>query len=879
MRIRSLALTNIRRFAGQTARIEGIGDGITVLCEPNEFGKSTFFDALHALFFERHRATRSAVKALQPHAGGAPEVAVELELPDGVFRVEKRWLSRATARVLRDGRILAQDDEAEAWIDRLLGAGLSGPSGLLWVRQGLLGLEPEGSSASDRADRERALSARRDLLSSVAGEIEMMTGGRRLDAVMARVNDALARLATATGRPRAAGEWARAEAEADMLCAEEADLAAKAARLSHELSRRSEAQRQLAGLDDPAEAHRRAEALTAARSALAEAEAHADRLQTAQRTLALARATDDNARAEIERLEVLADRAARADQALIAASEDAARHDARAASLAEADRDTAAALREAEAQTRSLRDRLALAQRARLAQAARDRAARLARSLAEAEGLRTTIEAERARRGLLAVTPQTLAAAEQASDDLNRAEARLAAQSVSVSVAYTGLARIRADGVDLTEGPHLLAGPRAFELPGIGTLCVDPGTQTGGDRDQVQKAAATLAQRLSACGAEDLAQARAKLVEAQRLDDTLRSTQALLAQLAPDGLVALRQAHAQAVSEAGAALDDAGDPAALEAELAVATAAEDRCRTAAVEAQAALRSAAEARAAAAATLAAARRAHEAAATEAGDPAALTVRLQDRRHARAALQAGLAEAQADSARLEQSAPDLDMARAALSRAQSVMDQAKARRDRLREDLASLNGSIGTLAEEGIEERLDEVRGRLAEARARAARYGAEVQSLTRLRQALDDARRQARDAYLGPVLRELQPLLSVIHPGAMMEIDDQTLLPASLTRDGQAETLDILSGGTREQVAILTRLAFARLFARTGTQAPVILDDALVHTDDDRIEAMFTALHRVAQDQQILVLTCRQRAFATLGGDRVRVSVEATLPAP
>ena len=115
---------------------------------------------------------------------------------------------------------------------------------------------------------------------------------------------------------------------------------------------------------------------------------------------------------------------------------------------------------------------------------------------------------------------------------------------------------------------------------------------------------------------------------------------------------------------------------------------------------------------------------------------------------------------------------------------------------------------------------------------------------------------------------------MIHPGATLEIDDQTLLPAALTRDGQAETLHILSGGTREQVAILTRLAFARLFARTGTQVPVILDDALVHSDDDRIEAMFTALHRVARDQQILVLTCRQRAFAALGGERARVSIEA-----
>lgn len=240
MRIRAIELTNIRRFAGHTARIEGMGDGITVLCEPNEFGKSTFFDALHALFFERHRGTRAGVKALQPHAGGAPEVALDIDLPQGRFRIEKRWLSRPTARIRQDGRIVAQDDEAEAWIDAIMGRGLSAPSGLLWVRQGLLGMEPEGSSASDRTERERVLGARRDLVSSVAGEIAMMTGGRRLDAVVARVEDALGRLATTTGRAKAGGEWARAEAEAEALRTQEADLTAKASRLSGELARRAE---------------------------------------------------------------------------------------------------------------------------------------------------------------------------------------------------------------------------------------------------------------------------------------------------------------------------------------------------------------------------------------------------------------------------------------------------------------------------------------------------------------------------------------------------------------------------------------------------------------------------------------------------------------
>lgn len=166
----------------------------------------------------------------------------------------------------------------------------------------------------------------------------------------------------------------------------------------------------------------------------------------------------------------------------------------------------------------------------------------------------------------------------------------------------------------------------------------------------------------------------------------------------------------------------------------------------------------------------------------------------------------------------------------------------------------------------------MRGREQAALARAARYEREVKALARLRTALDAARREAREAYFGPVLHELEPLLSILHPGAALQIDDETLLPTALTRDGQEEGLDILSGGTRKQLAVLTRLAFARLFARAGRPVPVILDDALVHSDDDRIEAMFTALHRVAQGQQIIVLTCRQRAFAPLGGDRLRATV-------
>ena len=115
---------------------------------------------------------------------------------------------------------------------------------------------------------------------------------------------------------------------------------------------------------------------------------------------------------------------------------------------------------------------------------------------------------------------------------------------------------------------------------------------------------------------------------------------------------------------------------------------------------------------------------------------------------------------------------------------------------------------------------------------------------------------------------LQPLLRLLWADAELRFDGESLLPTALVRGGQEEEIGVLSGGTQEQIALLVRLAFARLLARTGRHAPVILDDALVYTDDDRIERMFDALHGQAADLQIIVFSCRQRAFRDLGGTKL-----------
>jgi uncharacterized protein YhaN len=115
-------------------------------------------------------------------------------------------------------------------------------------------------------------------------------------------------------------------------------------------------------------------------------------------------------------------------------------------------------------------------------------------------------------------------------------------------------------------------------------------------------------------------------------------------------------------------------------------------------------------------------------------------------------------------------------------------------------------------------------------------------------------------------------LALLHADAALSFDPASMLPQGLARGGADEPVEMLSGGTQEQIAILTRLAFARLFARQGKPMPIILDDALVYSDDTRITAMFTALHRVAADQQVIVFSCRQMAFANLGGTRPMVEI-------
>lgn len=94
----------------------------------------------------------------------------------------------------------------------------------------------------------------------------------------------------------------------------------------------------------------------------------------------------------------------------------------------------------------------------------------------------------------------------------------------------------------------------------------------------------------------------------------------------------------------------------------------------------------------------------------------------------------------------------------------------------------------------------------------------------------------------------------------------------LVKNGYQEPFNQLSIGTREQISVITRLAFADLLTEIGSQSPpVILDDALVYSDDDRFEKMTKIISKSAQKYQIIILTCRPTLYADLGVPEFRIS--------
>ncbi|MGH8609529.1 MAG: ATP-binding protein, partial [Gammaproteobacteria bacterium] len=456
-------------------------------------------------------------------------------------------------------------------------------------------------------------------------------------------------------------------------------------------------------------------------------------------------------------------------------------------------------------------------------------------------------------------------------------EARVALGAVATRVRFmpSGSQAIRKGDQEMpAEETMQVTEATRFALEGFGAVDVEPGASDLADRRLgLKEAEKALAKALAAAEVADLDEAKAKLAERTEAETLINEAKRLIAAYAPEGLDGLKAAHGDKWAERKQ-LDKTLDmsPAAVIADsdteiraLVAAKAAEETARNA-------LDNVREERWAHATDLAIAQQAMESAeqglrrargdleATRAEiSEADLAARLENAREA-------LSKAERRKAETERQIAAANPEEVELRREQAsaALQNVEAEQRRLREAAIGLENKLTALGKNGIGELLEEARGHEAQALARRDRLQADAQAWDLLVETFVSAERDAKEAFLEPVLKRVDPFLRLLLPDARLTLDEETLEITGVARDGREEPYEVLSVGTREQLSILVRLAFAVYLGEKGLPAAVILDDALVYADDDRFERMQLALRKAAETVQVLILTCRPRDWRQFG---------------
>jgi hypothetical protein len=182
------------------------------------------------------------------------------------------------------------------------------------------------------------------------------------------------------------------------------------------------------------------------------------------------------------------------------------------------------------------------------------------------------------------------------------------------------------------------------------------------------------------------------------------------------------------------------------------------------------------------------------------------------------------------------------------------------------VAQMEADLQGLGALGLDERRAHVDQQLTLARRRAGEIERRARALDFLLTQLREKRLSLTRRLQTPLQRHLNGYLQLLHPNASLDIDEH-LQPGRLTRPGDENgtgAFDDLSFGSREQVAMICRLAYADIIREGGGPTLLLLDDALVHSDEMRLAQMKRILFDAATRHQVLLFSCHPSLWRDLG---------------
>jgi AAA ATPase domain len=873
MKLHRLVLTNYRGIAHR--EIEFPGHGVVVVCGANEIGKSSMIEALDLLLESRDRSTKKDVKQVKPtNSDVGSEVTAEISCGTYRFIYRKRFHRKCETvlTVLAPRREQLTGDEAHERVRAMLAETVDND---LWHAQRVL--QTASTAAVDLSGCD-ALSRALDV---AAGDDAALSGTEPL--LIERIDAEYARYFTSTGRPT--GEWAAAISRLADAEAAVAECTAAVAEVDDRVRRHAVLTEKVAELS---------QLRLAAGPRLAVAQAAADKTAELTRQAreaklvaeAAAATSAAAAAAHSGRLRLLTEIQTRT--ATVAAAEAEAKEAADAQSTARADAEASdAAVEEAARVLTDLQRRVESARRTSSQFADREEADRLSARLAKID----TIQRDRDRvceeLSAVVLTEELLQRIEDAAATVDRTGDQLAL--ISAAVEFTA-----ATDIELTVGDQLVSlsagqswrttatGPTEVEVPGVLTARVTPGVTALDTQAKYAAAQQELTAALAAGDVADLAAARCDDQRRRELQSSRDQLNATLSGLCGDEEIDQLRSRLAQLRVGQAAEPDlfATDITAVRAELDAAEAAravaDAECETHRRIAAAAASRLAETSTQATVLL------NKAAAQRAELERATNQLAQERASVgdddlSSSADAGLRAAQAAerraaelAAELAAAAPDAVAAElGALSEAaESLGDQYEDAARALRE----ISIELSVFGSEGRQGKLDAAEAEREHAAGQHTRVGSRARAAQLLRSVMARHRDTTRLRYVEPYRAELQRLGRPVF-GPTFEVDiDSDLCIRSRTLDGVTVPYESLSGGAKEQLGILARLAGAALVAKEDS-VPVVVDDALGFTDPDRLAKMGEVFDTVGAHGQVIVLTCSpDRYDGVKGAHRIDLNV-------
>ncbi|MDH0684213.1 AAA family ATPase [Achromobacter animicus] len=886
MKISRIALEEFRKFR-QPLSLDGLQDGLNLFVGPNEAGKSTVAAAIRAAFLERYSTSKVADLAPRGESGARPSVEVAFTHADHAYVLKKQFLSKARCElVVDDGAQRLDGEEAENALAGLLGfempgrgqskPDLAGVPGLLWIRQG------DGQNLHEAAGF--AGSHLRDALTQLSGELASGDGDRLFERVSA---ERAALLDARNGRPK--GSYKDAEDALARALSERDECGQAMAQLNADVDRLAELRRE----------HERAQAAQPWKDFEAKA------VQARARLAALAK--------EREAFDGLQREQAQAAQTLALLQDQVRRDQQDEADYQALLRDARAAHAHVQAMQEPLARALQQRQsHAAAVEAARRRVTRL-QALADRRDLdrqlaQLTPEIERLDGALVAATHliQQGSALRTEAVQLEISDAEIEAlrkagrelgnlqlqqQAVATRLRYRLDAGAQAllDGKAVSgAGEVLLTAAAELDLPGVGRLQIEPGGQDlPALQRELARAESASAALLKRAGVDTLADAEQRHARYNALQRELEGMRKTLSIHAPRGVDALRTQRDEALARLAQLQERLSKlPPVQETEdgIRVADAYSSTSDDDLPDAVQALREAEAVAAQAEKAVADAQRALDADTARAqlleGQAAARGAELQSdertaQRHARAGrlaevrsahdqLELRVREARASLAEHRPELAEQDVQR--FEKSAAIERDAQHKRHG---DILQLQGKLDQAGAQGLGERLSEAQAACERLQRRRDEFARRAAALDLLQKLLADKRAAATQRLQAPLARRLNHYLALLFPDAALRLDD-ALLPTALRRGDGEDALDALSFGTREQLGILARFAYADLLREAGRPTLLLLDDALVHTDDARRDFMKRALFDAATRHQILMFTCHGEAWRDMGVEQRRI---------